>query len=92
MDIEIRPYRDDEAEWMRVHAINLSTSHNWNYSIQERRCMRGLAIRVLQYDREQRPIHVVWGVPAGYESPAVLITAYRPNPDKWNEDFVMRRK
>ncbi len=37
MDIEIREYRpEDEAEWMRVHAIILSTSHSWNYSIQER--------------------------------------------------------
>lgn len=37
MDIEIREYRDeDEAEWMRVHAVVLSISHSWNYSIQER--------------------------------------------------------
>ena len=37
MDIEIREYRDeDEAEWMRVHAVILSISHSWNYSIQER--------------------------------------------------------
>ena len=37
MDIEVREYRDeDEAEWMRVHAIILSISHSWNYSIQER--------------------------------------------------------
>lgn len=37
MDIEIREYRpEDEAEWMRVHAIILSTSHSWNYTIQER--------------------------------------------------------
>ncbi len=37
MDIEIREYRpEDEAEWMRVHAIILSISHAWNYSIQER--------------------------------------------------------
>lgn len=36
-DIEIRPYRpEDEAEWMRVHAVILSISHAWNYSIQER--------------------------------------------------------
>lgn len=33
----IRPYRDeDESEWMRVHAIILSISHSWNYTIQER--------------------------------------------------------
>lgn len=37
MDIEIREYRaEDEAEWMRVHAIILSISHAWNYTIQER--------------------------------------------------------
>lgn len=37
MSIEIREYRpEDEAEWMRVHAIILSISHAWNYSIQER--------------------------------------------------------
>ena len=36
-DVVIRPYQDaDEAEWMRVHAIILSISHSWNYTIQER--------------------------------------------------------
>jgi ribosomal protein S18 acetylase RimI-like enzyme len=37
MDIEIREYRpEDRDEWMRVHAIIMSISHAWNYSIQER--------------------------------------------------------
>lgn len=37
MEIEIREYRpEDEAEWMRAHAIILSISHAWNYTIQER--------------------------------------------------------
>ena len=37
MEIEIREYRpEDEQEWMRVHAVILSISHSWNYSIQER--------------------------------------------------------
>jgi GNAT superfamily N-acetyltransferase len=44
MDIEIREYRsEDEAEWMRVHAIILSISHAWNYSIQERPEYEGFA-------------------------------------------------
>jgi GNAT superfamily N-acetyltransferase len=35
--ITIREYRpEDRDEWMRVHAIILSISHAWNYSIQER--------------------------------------------------------
>ncbi|GMW03268.1 MAG: hypothetical protein AMXMBFR84_44020 [Candidatus Hydrogenedentota bacterium] len=33
----VRPYEPaDEAEWMRVHAIIMSISHAWNYTIQER--------------------------------------------------------
>lgn len=42
MDVEIREYRpEDEAEWMRVHAIILSISHSWNYTIQERPMYEG---------------------------------------------------
>jgi len=37
MNLEIRRYRDeDREEWMRVHAIIMSISHAWNYTIQER--------------------------------------------------------
>lgn len=37
MNIEIRDYRsEDRDEWMRVHAVILSLSHAWNYTIQER--------------------------------------------------------
>lgn len=53
---------------------------------------RGPAVLVLEYDRHQQPIHVVWGIPAGRDSPTVLITAYRPDPQKWAKDFVTRRK
>lgn len=42
MDIEVREYRaEDEEEWMRVHAIILSISHAWNYTIQERPTYEG---------------------------------------------------
>lgn len=37
MDFEIRPYQpEDRDAWMRTHAIILSISHAWNYTIQER--------------------------------------------------------
>ena len=36
-DIIIREYRPEDLDaWMRVHAVILSISHAWNYSIQER--------------------------------------------------------
>jgi len=31
------------------------------------------------------------GINASEAAPAVLITAYRPDPDKWNEDFTRRK-
>jgi hypothetical protein len=46
---------------------------------------------VLQRGRSGRPIHVVWGIPRGQTAPAVLVTAYRPDPARWSEDFLRRR-
>lgn len=43
-EIEIREYQEhDRDEWMRVHAIILSISHAWNYTIQERPSYDGYA-------------------------------------------------
>jgi hypothetical protein len=47
---------------------------------------------VLQRDRSGSPIHVVWGIPRGQTSPAVLVTAYRPDPARWADDFLRRRQ
>jgi hypothetical protein len=38
-----------------------------------------------------RPVHVLWGFDAVHLR-AILITVYRPDPDRWSSDFRTRRR
>jgi hypothetical protein len=54
--------------------------------------MRGPSVLVLQQDQNGQPIHVLWGIQKDTTSPAVLITAYRPDPLLWSADHLRRSK
>lgn len=51
---------------------------------------KGPCVLAIQTDANATPIHVLWGIPAGHDRPAVLITAYRPDPRRWSKDLRTR--
>ncbi len=52
--------------------------------------VHGPSVLVLQTDGTGQPIHVLWGLPAGSAEIAVLVTAYRPDPARWDEGYMTR--
>ena len=52
---------------------------------------KGPCVLVRQLDEKGSFIHAVWGIPKDKRSPAVLVTAYRPDLARWSEDCLRRR-
>ena len=52
---------------------------------------KGPCVLALQRDKTGDALHVLWGTAARTSSPAVLITAYRPDAARWMPDFRTRR-
>jgi hypothetical protein len=53
---------------------------------------KGPAVLLLTKTKASGAVHSLWGIPAGQERPASLITAYVPDPARWEPDLVTRRK
>jgi hypothetical protein len=51
---------------------------------------KGPCALFLLHDKMGHPVHALWGIPKGHKEPAVLVTAYRPDPQKWDATFCRR--
>jgi hypothetical protein len=91
-DIRVSEHGYDELEDDNITVREIISGADKAFVIEEYPDYpKGQCVLVLQSDRACMPIHVVWGIPHGLSSPAVMVTAYRPDTEKWSNDFRRRK-
>ncbi|MBO0902389.1 DUF4258 domain-containing protein [Jiella sonneratiae] len=70
----------------------LDAIDDWRVVEDYPEAFKGPSVLVKTFDVDGCPVHLLWGIPKGRDGPAVLITGYRPEPSRWSDDFLSRRR
>src|SRR4030067_80788 len=90
-DVKISAHGYDELSSDGIFVKDvLANVNNANILEEYPEFPKGPCVLVLQKDARGNRIHVVWVIPMAANPPAVLVTAYRPDPNKWSKDFRRR--
>jgi hypothetical protein len=82
----LREAEDDRLTLVEIEAATSSGECVEDYPDDA----RGASCLVLGFLPDRAPIHALWG----FDEPsrhAILITVYRPDPQRWSQDFRKRR-
>ena len=52
---------------------------------------KGPCVLVLHTTSDGSAVHALWGLARNAPEMATLVTAYRPSPSRWSEDFLRRK-
>jgi uncharacterized protein DUF4258 len=91
-DIQVSTHADEELTKDRISLRELLHGVQSAVVVEDYpNYAKGPCVLVLQREASGNPIHALWGIKKGTVDPAVLITAYRPDPSRWSTDWLTRK-